>query len=122
MDQKMSSFKTISHINLLTVSVNKIIFFRSKMGQTQHKLLRTRNFHRFCVRNCSLHLERIFFQIITRNKAFFCTSNIQLQKFLKSKTKCRLFTKAFFFQAVRNKILWLMLKNRCIKKKKMRNG
>ena len=30
------SFKTVSHNHLLTISVNKSIFFGSKMGQTQH--------------------------------------------------------------------------------------
>ena len=38
------------------------------MGQTKHKPLRTRDFLRFSVRNCSLHLEHIFFRITIRDR------------------------------------------------------
>ena len=37
MGQKITSFKTVSHIHLLTINGNKSIFFGSKMGQTKHK-------------------------------------------------------------------------------------
>ena len=36
------------------------MFFRSKMGQTEHKPLKTRHFLRISVRYWGLHLEHIY--------------------------------------------------------------
>ena len=56
------------------------------MGQT--KQLRMRDFLRFSMRNCGLHLEHIFFfKIITRNRTLLCTSNMQILKSLRLKNK-----------------------------------
>ena len=41
------SFITVSNKDLLTINFNKSVIFRSKMGQTKHKPLRTRDFLRF---------------------------------------------------------------------------
>ena len=60
MGQERSSFKTINHNHLLTINVNEHLFFRSRMGQTKQKPLRTIDFLRLTAKNCSLHLERIF--------------------------------------------------------------
>ena len=46
MGQKRISFKTVSQKHLLTIYVNKSTFLGSKMGQTKHKPLRTRDFFR----------------------------------------------------------------------------
>ena len=68
MDQKRSSFKTVSRNHLLMIIVNKIIFFGSKIGQTKHKPLRTRDFLRFFPRNCGLQFDHLnsnhLFQVI----------------------------------------------------------
>ena len=94
--KKKVLLKQSRHIHLLTLSVNKSIFSGSKMGQTKHKRLRTRNFCRFAARNCGLYLKHIFFKIITRNTKLLCTSNIQILKFLKDKSKTQLVSKSLF--------------------------
>ena len=81
---KGSSVNTVSHNHLLKIYVDKSMFYGSILGQTKHKPLRTKDFLRFSVRNCDLHLEHIFFfKIITRKKTLLCTSIIQTLKFLK---------------------------------------
>ena len=60
MDSKRS-FKTVSYKNLLATNKNGSVFFGSKMGQTKHKPLRTRDFLRFAERNCGLHMKHFFF-------------------------------------------------------------
>ena len=55
-DSERRFFKTVSHKDLLTINNNEIVFFGSKMGQTKHKPLRTRDFLRFFARNRVLHL------------------------------------------------------------------
>ena len=47
MHSKIRSFKTVSHKHLQTINNNESKFFGSKMGQTNHKTLRTREFIRF---------------------------------------------------------------------------
>ena len=52
MGSKRRSFKIVSHKDLLTINHNESMFFGSKIGQTNHKRLRTRDFLRFVARNC----------------------------------------------------------------------
>ena len=49
-------------LKLLTISKNERVFFGYKMRQTKRKPFRVRDFLRFFARNCSLHLEHIFFK------------------------------------------------------------
>ena len=82
-------FKTVGHKDLLTISNNELVCFGFKMGQIKHKPLKTRSFLRLFVRNCSLHLEHIFFlkrEINVRNRILLCKSNNQI---IESKTLCR---------------------------------
>ena len=106
MDQKRSSFKTVSHNHFLATSVNKSLFFGSKIGQMKHKPLRMRNFFRFSARNCGIHLQYIFFKIITRNRTLRFSSNIKKKKVSKSH-KQNVVSKNFFM--LLETILWLML-------------
>ena len=96
MDQKRSSFKTVSHNHFLATSVNKSLFFGSKIGQMKHKPLRMRNFFRFTARNCGLHLQYIFFKIITRNKKLRFSSNIKKKKKVSKSHKQTVVSKNFF--------------------------
>ena len=41
------------------MSNNESVFFGFKIGKTKHKLIKARDFLRFFVRNCGLHLEHI---------------------------------------------------------------
>ena len=68
--QKRSSFETVSHNHLLTISFNKSIFFWVQNGSNQTQTIKNE-------RNCELHLEHSFLQI-TRSRTLLCISNIQV--------------------------------------------
>ena len=56
------------------------MFFESKMGQTKHKPLRTRDFLRFFTRNRGLHFEHIFFENKDKDRILLCRLNNQIIK------------------------------------------
>ena len=58
MSQKMS-FKSVTHKHLLTMKINKIMYFEFKMVQTN---IDNSDFLRFSVWKWDLHLEHINFE------------------------------------------------------------
>ena len=99
MGEKKNSFKAVSHNHLLTISVNKKIFFGSEMSQTKYKPLRRKIFLGSLWQIVVDIWNIFFFKIITGDRKLLCISNIQILKSLNLRLSYKLLQNQSYFFA-----------------------